>query len=402
MTDMELHDHGAPPQEIQNRVTQLQNLLSEQDMDGALILQKSDFFYFTGTLQQGWLYVPVQGKPVLMIFKDYNRAKAESPIPSVISIISPKEIPGVLSSMDYTCSGTIGMELDVLPANLYFQYTKIFSNAKIKDISTGIRLIRSIKSDYEINLMKEAAIMSDRVAAKVPEILVPGKTEVAFAGEIEAFARSLGHQGIVRMRLWGSEIFYGHIMSGASAAIPSYMASPTGGYGPGVAASQGAGFNKIGRNEPVLVDYVFALNGYLSDHSRIFSIGPVPDELLKAHEVMLEIQRLAMEAGIPGVATGRLYDLMVEKAKSSGYEEYFMGTGERRIRFTGHGIGLELDEFPFIAKGQTLELQKGMTLALEPKAVMPGKGVVGIENTFTVTDKGLAPLTHHPEGIIVI
>lgn len=402
MTDMELHNHGAPPQEIENRVAQLQNLLSKQDIDGALILQKSDFFYFTGTLQQGWLYVPVQGKPVLMIFKDYNRAKAESPIPSVISIISPKEIPGVLNSMGYACSGTIGMELDVLPANLYFQYTKIFSNAKIKDISTGIRLIRSIKSDYEINLMKEAAIMSDRVAAKVPEILVPGKTEVAFAGEIEAFARSLGHQGIVRMRLWGSEIFYGHIMSGASAAIPSYMASPTGGYGPGVAASQGAGFNKIGRNEPVLVDYVFALNGYLSDHSRIFSIGPVSDELLKAHEAMLETQRLAMEAGIPGVATGKLYDLMVEKAKSSGCEEYFMGTGERRIRFTGHGIGLELDEFPFIAKGQTLELQKGMTLALEPKAVMPGKGVVGIENTFIVTDKGLAPLTHHPEGIIVI
>ncbi|MBF0258747.1 MAG: aminopeptidase P family protein, partial [Desulfamplus sp.] len=149
-------------------------------------------------------------------------------------------------------------------------------------------------------------------------------------------------------------------------------------------------------------DYVFALNGYLSDHARIFSIGAVSDELSKAHEAMLKVQKVAMEAGRPGVATGELYELMLNQAKSSGYEEYFMGTGERKIRFTGHGIGLELDEFPFIAKGQTLVLKEGMTLALEPKAIMPGKGVVGIENTFVVTDKGLKSMAHYPEDIIVL
>ncbi|MBF0235245.1 MAG: aminopeptidase P family protein [Desulfamplus sp.] len=399
---MESYQHGAPPQEIQTRIDKLQNMLSEQDIGGALILQKSDFFYFTGTLQQGWLYVPAEGKPILMIFKDYDRAKAESPIQSVISIISPKEIPDTLKEMGCKIPVAIGMELDVLPVNLYFQYSSILKDAKIKDISTGIRMIRAVKSPYELQLIQQAASMSDKVASKVPEILEPGKTEVALAGELEAFARSLGHQGTIRMRLWGSEIFYGHIMSGSSAAVPSYMASPTGGYGPGVASSQGAGFNKIGKNEPVLVDYVFALNGYLSDHARIFSIGAVSDELSKAHEAMLKVQKVAMEAGRPGVATGELYELMLNQAKSSGYEEYFMGTGERKIRFTGHGIGLELDEFPFIAKGQTLVLKEGMTLALEPKAIMPGKGVVGIENTFVVTDKGLKSMAHYPEDIIVL
>ncbi|MBF0574085.1 MAG: M24 family metallopeptidase, partial [Desulfamplus sp.] len=171
---------------------------------------------------------------------------------------------------------------------------------------------------------------------------------------------------------------------------------------PGVATSQGAGFTKIRKNEPVLVDYVFALNGYLSDHARIFSIGELSDDFLKAHDAMLTIQRVAMEAGVPGVETGELYELMVQKSKSLGYEEYFMGVGDRKIRFTGHGIGLELDEFPFIAKGQTLALEKGMTLALEPKAIMPKKGVVGIENTFVVTEKGLKSLAHYPEDIVVI
>jgi len=79
-----------------------------------------------------------------------------------------------------------------------------------------------------------------------------------------------------------------------------------------------------------------------------------------------------------------------------------MGTGDRKIRFTGHGVGLELDEFPFIAKGQKLTLKKGMTLALEPKIVLPGKGVAGIENTFLVTEKGLESLTTYPDTITIL
>lgn len=399
---MENYSQATPKQEIDSRIDNLQNVLTKNDISGALILQKSDFFYLSGTLQQGWLYIPAQGKPLLMIFKDYERAKFESPIESVVSIISPKEIPALLNNMGYPTPLNIGMELDVVPTNLYFQYKNIFKNREIKDISTEIRLVRAVKSAYEINLMEQAAAMADKVTAKVPELLEAGKSEVQFAGEVEAFARSLGHQGIVRMRLWGNEIFYGHIMSGASAAVPSYMASPTGGQGTTVATSQGSGFNKIGKNEPVLVDYVFALNGYLCDNTRIFSIGSVDDQLLRAHEAMLKVQTAAMQAGVPGMAAGELYELMVKEAESTGYEEFFMGIGDKKIRFTGHGIGMELDEFPFIAKGQTLKLQEGMTLALEPKVIMPGKGVVGIENTFVVTRSGLKSLTRYPENIIVL
>ena len=93
---------------------------------------------------------------------------------------------------------------------------------------------------------------------------------------------------------------------------------------------------------------------------------------------------------------------MVEQAKAKGYENHFMGAGNRRIRFTGHGIGLELDEFPFIAQGQTLPLKKGMVIALEPKVVLPGKGVVGIENSLLVSDNGLEPLTQFRDTISIL
>ncbi|EKD37576.1 MAG: hypothetical protein ACD_75C01083G0004 [uncultured bacterium] len=388
--------------ELLKRIANLQQAIIARGMDGALIVQKTDLYYFSGTSQQGWLYVPGSGKPVLMIFKEYERAREESGLDEIVSIPGYKKIPEILVGYGYPTPFVLGMELDVLPVNLYFQYQAIFAKTKIVDVSNEIRLIRAVKSEYEIGKLKAAAALSDKVAARVPELLVAGKTEVVLAGELEGYARGLGHQGIVRMRLWGSELFYGHLLAGDGAAVPSYLASPTGGQGVSGAIGQGAGFRKIGVNEPVLVDYVFALDGYISDHARIFSIGRVSDELQAAHEAMLAIQERIKGEAKPGVATGDLYDLMVALAEKQGYRDNFMGVGDRRIRFTGHGVGLELDEFPFIAKGQRLKLEAGMVIALEPKTIFPGKGVVGIENTHLVTDRGLVPLTLFPDGITIV
>jgi len=393
---------ATPASELQNRIVQLQDRLLQNEVQAALIVQKTDLYYFSGTSQQGWLYVPDTGEPILMVFKEFERAQQESQLANVVSLASPKKIPDQLRQLGLPLPAVLGMELDVLPVNLFFMYQKIFSGAKIVDVSTEIRLVRAVKSAYEIDLIRKACALSDQVASRVPELLVPGKTEVQLAGEIEAYARSLGHQGIVRMRLWGSELFYGHLMSGSSAAVPSYLASPTGGQGVSGLIGQGAGYKKIGRNEPILVDYVFALNGYISDHTRIFSLGPLADELIEAHEAMLAIQDEVKKLAVPGVLTGDLYEQMVALAEQKGFGENFMGVGDRRIRFTGHGVGLELDEFPFIAKGQTLPLAAGMIIALEPKAIFPGKGVVGIENTHLVTGQGLESLTTLAEHIRII
>ncbi len=389
-------------QEIAARISKLQQALDAQGQDGALIVQKTDLFYFSGTSQQGWLYVPVKGAPILMIFKEYERALAESPLAEIVSVVGNKKIPEILAAYGYPLPAVLGMELDVLPTNLYFQYRKIFAGAEIVDVADAIRLLRAVKSEYEVAKIRAAAALADKVAARVPQLLVAGKTEVALAGELEGYARSLGHQGIVRMRMWGSELFYGHLLSGDAAAVPSYLASPTGGSGVSSAIGQGAGYRKIGVREPVLVDYVFALDGYICDHARIFSIGPVAPELQAAHEAMLAIQEEIKVRARPGVATGELYELMVALAEKKGYQKYFMGVGERRIRFTGHGVGLELDEYPFIAKGQELPLAAGMVIALEPKAIFPGKGVVGIENTHLVTDHGLEPLSLFPDQITLL
>jgi Xaa-Pro aminopeptidase len=94
--------------------------------------------------------------------------------------------------------------------------------------------------------------------------------------------------------------------------------------------------------------------------------------------------------------------MALARTRELGYEQHFMGVGKERIRFVGHGIGIELDEYPFLASGQALELQKDMILALEPKLIFPGQGVVGIENTHRVTENGLEQFGQFQDEIVIV
>jgi Xaa-Pro aminopeptidase len=204
------------------------------------------------------------------------------------------------------------------------------------------------------------------------------------------------------MRMWGGELFYGHLMAGPSGAEPSYLASPTGGRGVSAAVAQGAGFATIQRHQPILLDYVFAWQGYIADHTRIYALGGLPDDLMAAHQAMLDLEADLKQRARPGVSAGSLYDHAVGWAAEKGYGDWFMGADPQRIRFIGHGVGLELDEYPFLAKGQDMPLEKGMTIALEPKLVIPGKGVVGIENTHIVGEAGLETITRFDEAVQIL
>jgi len=395
-------DLNTPKVELEQRIFNLQKYLKKENINGALILQIADLFYFSGTIQQARLYVPAEGDPVLMVRKCYDRAKAESSIKKIVHLGRPSDIPDILKANGHALPATLGLELDVLPTNMFFSFQGIFENPQIVDISPAVRLIRAVKSPYEIDIMRRAAGLSDQVAAWVPNILHEGMTELELAGKVEAESRRLGHQGVLRMRLWGSEMFYGHLLSGAAGAVPSFLSSPTGGVGASPAVAQGPGFKTIQRHEPVLVDYIFSYNGYLSDHARIFSLGPLPDELMEAHAAMLAVQQMIKKLAKPGMKSGDIYNRAFEKTKDLGYADHFMGFGNERVRFVGHGIGLEVDEYPFLAAGQPLELQAGMTIALEPKLIFPGKGVVGIENTHVVTEDGLEQLGWFPEEVMEI
>ena len=399
---MQLMTPTTPREELDRRIRQFQAYLAAQDLEGALILQNSDLFYFTGTIQQAHLYIPVAGAPLLMVRKSLERARAESALASIVPLRSPREIPDLLAAQDLAMPKILGLEMDVIPAALYLNYRRLFEGVELVDVSHGIRQVRAVKSPHELTLMRQAAVLADEVAGAARGLIREGMTELDLAGRVEAEARRRGHQGVVRMRMWGGEMFYGHLLAGPSAAVPSYLASPTGGTGASPAVAQGAGFRKIQPHQPILLDYVFAWQGYIADHTRIFALGELPDDLMAAHQAMLDLQNALKKQARPGVQAGALYDFAMQWTADKGYREWFMGADDQRIRFIGHGIGLELDEYPFLAQGQDMALEKGMTIALEPKLIIPGKGVVGIENTHIVTADGLEQITCFDEAIQVI
>ena len=243
--------------------------------------------------------------------------------------------------------------------------------------------------------------MNDSMFAAVGGIIKEGMSEVEFAGLLEAHYRKNGHQGLVRIRSFNNDIFYGHLMSGSNVAVPSSHFGPTGGPGLSPSMPQGAGSKVIKRHEPISIDYVGVVDSYMVDQTRIFFLGDPPEKFLKTHAVALAIQDALIERGRPGTRAEELYDISVRMAAEAGVTEGFMGY-PHAVPFVGHGIGLELDELPVIGKNSPYILQQGMIVALEPKFILPGAGLAGIENSFAVTENGLEKLTKFDDEIQIL
>ena len=393
----------TPATELEHRCKRLQDLMAGQGLDAVMIVQNADLFYFSGTIQSGCLYVPAQGQPLYMARKEFSRARMESGLREIVPFGSMKDIPGILAQYGYPEPKRIGMELDVLPVNFFERYKKVYPNADFLDATPLIRQVRMIKSHYEIHLMKEAADQVHRVWLRAGEIIREGATDLEIAADLEYTARNDGHQGLVRMRGFNSELFYAQIFSGTDSAVPAYGDTPLGGLGLNPSFGQSAGLKRIERNEPVIIDFAGCADGYLVDQTRVFAIGGISDRLRKAYDDMLLVQRRMTELALPGASWGAIYDQCLALAVEMGYADSFMGAKGSQVSFIGHGVGIEIDEYPFIARGfKEMSLEVGMAFAFEPKVVFPGEGAIGIENTFYISNDGLKQMTYSSEELVIL
>lgn len=393
----------TPATELKNRIEKLQKEMAVHSLGAILVLQNADLFYFTGAIQQGALYVPLEGEALYLVRKDYARARMESGLKEVIPFSSPRDIPGVLADFGYALPDTIGLELDVVPVSVMNRFRKGLGGCNISDATPMIRKVRAVKSDYELGILKDAALIVDKVCKRVPEILREGMTDLELTAELEFVARKEGHQGLVRMRGFNNELFYGHAFSGADSAVPTYSDTPLGGVGLNPSFPQGASYKSVRKNEPVTVDFSGVFDGYIVDQTRMFSIGELPDKLSKAYVDMVLILNHAKKIARPGATWGGVYDECLQMACDMGYQDHFMGSKGAQVSFIGHGVGVELDEYPFIARGfNDYALEENMVFAFEPKVVYPGLGAVGVEDTFWVGPEGLKHLTFANHELIIL
>ena len=388
----------TPKDEIDARVRTLQQTLDQLDLDGALVVHHTNLFYLSGTSQAAHLFVPRTGAPLLLVRKSFERARRESPIGEILEVRSLKMIPELLGERGFRFDA-LGIELDVMPYKTWQFYQKVFAASTMQDIGEPIRSQRRIKSSYEADLLQESCAVLDQVFAEVPSMLIESMTEIELASLFEAAMRRRGYGGCSKMRAFNQDFFFGNVTSGGSGAEPSYFDGPVGGSGLTPANNpHGAGWKRIGRNEVVYIDYTCVINGYTADGARMFVIGDVSPELRAAHEASLAIQWELVGMLRPGTVCEAVYLRAEALARDLGLAEHFMGLGPDRVRFIGHGVGLELDEYPIFAKGVNTVLEPGMTFALEPKFVFP-EGAIGTENTFLLTGDGVRVLTRAPETI---
>jgi len=373
-----------PAVELQKRLDCFQEVLRSKDIDGALLVQRVDTMYFTGTAQDLHVYIPNIGEPLILAYRYLERARKECPW-EIIPLTGISKLPQLIGATGHPVPKILGLEYDVLPVARFELYRKAFAETKFVDISYALRLVRAVKSEWEIAQIAKACDIYSKLLENVSAILRPGMTEVELESLLGVKSRSLGHEPIVRLRSFCGEIHFGGVTAGARAAIATNFDGPTGGLGPSWAYPIGPSHNLIQAREPIVMDFALAFNGYLADVTRMLVIGELSEKFQRAYDTSVEIEERIRQALVPGRTAGEVYDeILTWVQKETPFAENFMGFGPSQVRFIGHGIGLELDELPIICRGAREVLQPGMIVAIEPKFFFPGEGVVGVEDDVVI------------------
>lgn len=389
----------TPASELDARTARAQQALRARGIDAAIVTGNANLFYLAGTIQQGHLLLPAEGEPLLLVRKDADRARRESLLARVEPLTSLRDLPAALERLGVPPEATLAMELDILPVALFRRYESLLPAAAFTDCGVAFREVRAVKSAFELERLRAGADLADALIREAAATLRAGMSELDLSSHLEGFARRNGHQGLIRMRAFNQEMMNCHVYAGPDAGMASYLDGPFAGEGITPAMPQGAGHRTIQRGDPVVIDFGGAVDGYIVDQTRTLSVGPLPEQLAQGYAACLEVQRLVTEAARPGAVAGDVYRHAFDEVQRRGLADGFMGASPNQVSFVGHGVGVEIDELPIIARGVTTVLEEGHVLACEPKLIFPGIGAVGVEDTWLVGADGLEQITYCPRDV---
>ncbi len=233
-----------------------------------------------------------------------------------------------------------------------------------------LRRLRMIKDAAEIDALRKAGAAIDRVHAKVPEFLAPGRTEAQVADDI---ARSIVAEG-------HSEVAFIIVGSGPNGADPHHECSE----------------RELRVGDMVVVDIGGPYEpGYNSDSTRTYCIGEPDEDVARRYAVLQTAQQAAVAAVRPGVTAEQVDAAARDVLAAEGLAEAF-------VHRTGHGIGLSVHEEPYIVSGNDLPLQEGMAFSVEPGIYFPGEWGARIEDIVIVTADGAMPVNDQPHELVVV
>ena len=383
-----------PREEASLRIDRLHKAMAGAGIDGLLVADNADIFYLTGRVYAGFAYIPAGMAPLWFV-----RRPVELEGDGVVYIRKPEDMASHIVAAGLAMPRRLGLELDILSFNQAERLRSVFPGAECVDTTPMMRAMRAVKTDFEVEQMRLSGLKHEQVYRKIPKLYRVGMTDVELQVEIERISRLEGCLGVFRISGQSMEIYMGNVLAGRNADVPAPYDFAMGGRGLDPSIPGGAAGEEIKEHNAVMVDLNGNFTGYMTDMTRVFAVGSLPQEAVDAHQCSIDICRAFEREARPGGEARTLYEMSADMARERGLERYFMGH-RQHAGFVGHGVGIEVNEWPVIAPRSRQILERNNTIALEPKFVIPEVGAVGIENTYVIEDTGARSLTNAPEEIV--
>ncbi|MFZ5585975.1 MAG: M24 family metallopeptidase [Thermodesulfobacteriota bacterium] len=375
----------VPAEFIAARVAGLAQACREAGAAALLLTAATDVYYASGSMQQGAVLVTADGEAVFHARRHPGRAAAESGLP-VEPISGLSQVAQAVERVA-PAGARVGLCLDLMSAREYLGWRGRLPGLELTDLTKAVLAVKGVKDAFEIEAVKRCGALAAEVYAMLPQWIRPGVSEAAVAAEMLAMAVRRGHMDLLRTRGAYMETYSWHLVSGPEGSTPSAIDAPFGGIGFSPAFPQGASLKPLRPHEPILVDFGVCLEGYQTDQTRTYCLGEAPGQVRRAHAALEAVEAALLDALRPGAVSGELFDLAVGVAEAHGMGDVFLGRPEQRIKFVGHGLGLELGAPPYLLKGSPARVRAHEVYALELKIVLD-VGPVGLENTVIVNPDG--------------
>lgn len=380
-------------QDLRIRIAKLQKAMQTGGHEACIVATSVNIFYLAGEIYNGYCYIPAEGKPL-----HFLKRTAGFDFENIIPIRKPEQISEELQKLNIPLPKNVLLEVDLLPYSECSRLMSVFSIEKAANASVLMRQVRMTKTDFEIEQVRLCARQHEAVYATIPSLFKRGMTDLELQIEIERQMRLHGSCGIFRSYGMNMDIFMGSILVGDNAQAASPFDFALGGRGSEI-LPLGASGEKIEEGMAIMVDMSGNYRPWMTDMSRVFSVGKTTELAYKAHEVSREISAKIEATAKPGTSCADIYNTAMEYVKKNNLEDYFMGTVQQ-AKFVGHGVGIEINEPPVLTPRSKEILEPNIVFALEPKFVIPAVGAVGIENTLLVAESSIEKLTIFEEVII--
>lgn len=353
-------------------IEKLKKLIKDSPFDAALIMSPENRFYFTGFNSSDGFLLASRDEAVFITDSRYIEA-AENTVKGCKVVLQERSISQLKNILDSFGARSVAVEADKLTVSNLIRFEKALDGLEvIADgvLDTGINAARSVKEPEEIERIVTAQRIAEKGFEHICEFIKEGKTEKEIQLELDYYMLSHGAEGLS---------FETIAVSGANGSMPHGV----------------PGEKQVKKGELITLDFGALYEGYHSDMTRTVALGEVSDEQKHIYYTVLEAQLAAINTIKQGV-TGKEADEAARAViRNAGYGEYF-GHG------TGHGVGVEIHEFPNVSPSNEKPLQSGNVVTAEPGIYIPGKFGVRIEDMVYVTENGCENLTKCPKELIIL